>query len=113
VADAGRKGGVMTDLEFYETACKGDTIGHFVRATMAISNPDDAARFYRGCVANVQKQIDMGKRESKFTATEAAYSNIGWCFGEGMSDEKIAMWCSVCGASNPVFGKVMPTLPTP
>ena len=55
----------MTDLEFYETACGGNTIGHFVRATMAISNPDDAARFYRGCVANVQKQIDMGERESK------------------------------------------------
>ena len=75
------------------------TIGDFVRAVLAIDNEDDAAEFYAGHVAHIQRTIDKGEWNSSSTAEEGAKSNIGWCFGEGMSDERRAMWVKVCGAS--------------
>lgn len=98
----------MTDLEFYEQRCGGNTIGNFVRAVLSIDNTEDAARFYRGCVAHVQDQIDQGEWQSSASAVQAANSNIGWCFGEGMAGERIGMWRSVCDAAHPIFGVMMP-----
>lgn len=103
----------MTDLEFFCGAVKDDdgshTIGDYIRAVLAIDNEGDAGRFYRGELAFVQRQMDAGKWEGKGTATQAAHANIGWCFGEGMIPERIAMWGRVCDASHPVFGTVMPS----
>ena len=98
----------MTDLEFYQSKVQGKTIGDFIRAVMVIDNPDEARRFYQGTIANIQQQIDSGKWESKVNAVQAANSNIGWCFGEGMQDERVAMWRSVSDASHPVFGSSRP-----
>ena len=85
------------------------TIEDFVCAVLAIDNEDDAAKFYAGHVAHIQRTIDKGEWNSSSTAEEGAKSNIGWCFGEGMSDERRAMWVKVCGASHPVFGTKVPT----
>jgi hypothetical protein len=74
---------------------------------MAIDNEADALRFYDGCVAHLEAQPDR-----KDPADCVAKANIGWCFGEGMDSDRVAMWRKVCGASHPVFGpmttKVLP-----
>jgi hypothetical protein len=101
----------MTDLEFYLEKCGGDTIGDFIRAVLRIDNPEDARRFYQGCVAYTQAQIDSGKWEARHTPIEAANANIGWCFGEGMAPERITMWREVSGACHPVFGISLPSSP--
>lgn len=95
---------MMTDLEFYHSRVGGQTIGDFVRAVLTIDNEQDAARFFRGTVAYIQDQIDAGTWKSRSTAEEAARSNIGWCYGEGMASKRIEMWVKACGASHPIFG---------
>jgi hypothetical protein len=99
----------MTDLEFYNEKCGGKTIGHLIQAVLKIDNPEDALRFYRGEVARIQAEIDTGTWESKCTAEQGASWNIGWCYGEGMSSERIQMWVDATNASHPVFGTIMPT----
>ena len=85
------------------------TIGEFIHAVMAIDNEEDALEFYSGHVAYIQRQIDKGEWKSDATPMQAVQSNIGWCFGEGMSGERVSMWSKVCGASHPVFGTKAPT----
>lgn len=87
------------------------TIGDLVRAILAIDNDEDAARLYRGHVEDIQTQMDDGKWEGQGSAVDAAKSNIGWCYGEGMAPERIEMWRRVTGAVHPVFGAQIPTDP--
>jgi hypothetical protein len=84
-------------------------IGEFIRAVLAIDNEEDAAEFYAGHITYIQRQIDKGEWKSDATPMQAVQSNIGWCFGEGMPAERVAMWSKVCGASHPVFGTKLPT----
>lgn len=100
----------MTDLEFFYEKVGADetnryTIGQFIRAVLAIDNPADALRFYRGEIEHHAKDEELCK---KYSPPDAAKSNIGWCYGEGMITEHVQMWCDVCGASHPVFGKQIP-----
>lgn len=85
------------------------TIGDFVRTVLAIDNEQDAKSFYDWQVQWVQGQIDNGTWKSDTTAEQAAKMNIGWCYGEGMSPDRVQMWVKVCDASHPIFGITTPT----
>lgn len=82
----------MTDLEFYQGRCAGPTVGDLVHAVLGIDNPEDAKRFFLGYTEQVQKMIENGTWKGSPNASRAASRNIGFCFGEGMSRERIAMW---------------------
>ena len=100
---AGRKPGV-------EVREGGHTIGEFIRAVMKVDNEADARSFYSGYLEYVRNaKPDPGDPPCKLTPEQIVKSNIGWCFGEGMPDTKIAMWVKVCGASHPVFGACIPS----
>lgn len=104
--EANKRKEVMTDIEYYHSLVNGarHTIGDFIRGVFKVTNENDAASFYRGCVESTQAQIDAGTWQSQATAEQAAKANIGWCFGEGMNSKRIEMWNRVCGADHPVFG---------
>jgi hypothetical protein len=86
------------------------TIGDFVSAVMKIDNKTDAALFYRGYLEWLSKLPKKEKEGSEnLTDEQVAKSNIGWCFGEGMSSKKIEMWNKVTGAVHPIFGTMIPT----
>lgn len=100
----------MTDLEFFNGRVNDEngkhTIGDFMRAVLAIENDDDARRFYRGCVHfHATHGVD-----APYTPWSVTKANIGWCYGEGMSEERRTMWIRVCDASHPVFGQSMPSM---
>lgn len=90
------------DKEFFIKKVGSDkhTIGDFIRAVLDIDNKEDAERFIRGYMEWLKEQPDLDERGPEFVMR----SNIGWCFGEGMKPERIAMWNKVCGATHPVFG---------
>jgi hypothetical protein len=48
--------------------------------------------------------------DSKLPSKQVADANIGWCFGEGMSNEKMDMWKKCSTASHPIFGTTKPTI---
>lgn len=87
------------------------TIGDFTRAVMAIASDQDARLFYDGYLRYLDL-LPAEKRSQRYTPEEVAKGNIGWCFGEGMAPERIAMWVKACGAAHPVFGTFDPP-PTP
>ena len=80
------------------------TIGDFIGAVFAVETEDEARRFH----ASYLKYLEANPCEGH-TPAQVASSNIGWCFGEGMSDKQIGMWVSASGAVHPVFGRIMPT----
>lgn len=84
-------------IEFTERDVSHANMGDCIRAILAIDNVADASKFYEGYVESIKRCPD---RES--LPEYVAKSNIGWCFGEGMSAEHIAMWTEV-------IGNVMPT----
>jgi hypothetical protein len=83
------------------------SLGDLIGAIMAVDNDADARRFYDGYVVSIR---EVGK--TKELPADVARSNIGWCFGEGMEPDRIAMWRRVCDAVHPVFG-TYETPPTP
>lgn len=100
-----RKRSRKSGWDFKERDFHAHTIGDFISAVMAINNSFDAKRFYQGYVT-FMSCLPAEVRDSKHTPEEVAKSNIGWCFGEGMPQERIVMWRRVCGASHPVFGSM-------
>jgi hypothetical protein len=86
--------------EFKDRGPDKHTIGDLIRAVFAIETIDDARRFHAGYLA----WLYTIPSESRYTREDVALANIGWCFGEGMSDERIRMWREACGAAHPVFG---------
>jgi hypothetical protein len=87
----------------------GESSGQFIRRVLAVSNESDAKTLFDGEVSVIQGEIDAGRWAHPQDAITAARMNIGWCFGEGMSQERCAMWNRVCGASHPIFGSQKPT----
>ena len=87
------------------------TIGDLIQAVLEIDNEADMALFYQGAVEDTQDQMTQGKWQGQGTAQDTARSNIGWCYGEGMDPERIAMWRRVTQAEHPVFGANMPSSP--
>ena len=84
------------------------TIGDLVYAILAIDNEQDMSVFFADHVAEIKRQIQAGTWESDLDAIGGARANIGWCYGEGMKLERIAMWKRVTGASHPIFGDTLP-----
>lgn len=87
------------------------TIGDLISVIMDVDNDDDARRIFEGHRDDIQAQMDGGKWQGQGTAEDAAKSNIGWCYGEGMAADRREMWIRVTNAAHPVFGKTMPTDP--
>lgn len=86
----------------------GHTIGDLMGAIFAIDNPEDALCFYESYIAWMET-LPAEDRSEQYTTAQVARSNIGWCFGEGMDSDRIAMWNTVTGAAHPVFGTMTPT----
>ena len=83
----------------------GFTMGDTVNAILEVSSMEDAKDFFDGYVEDITCRRGKSQEEAEGTAR----SNIGFCFGEGMSKKRIAMWIQACGAAHPVFGTVMPS----
>lgn len=81
------------------------TIGDLIRAILVIDNPTDAKAFYVSYVEELNKRDDL-----KDPAEAIARANIGWCFGEGMARERIAMWVETTSSAHPVFGTMVEPL---
>jgi hypothetical protein len=77
------------------------TLRDLVRAVLAISEPADARRFFEGYVEHLAAR---GRWSSLDPVLKIARTNIGWCFGEGMTKERRWMWVVATGASHPIFG---------
>ena len=90
--------------DFKERTPERHNIGDFIGAVMAISTEEEATEFYRGYIDFLEVQPDR-----THPAEYVADANIGWCFGEGMSAEKQAMWSKCTTASHPIFGRTTPT----
>jgi hypothetical protein len=101
---------------FFETCIKAQrndiseltkfTMGDCVQAIMAIDSINSARSFYEGYV---EWLLDNAEFESQSDAERVAKSNIGFCYGEGMSPDRIAMWKEACSAEHLLFGATMPT----
>lgn len=79
------------------------TTGDLMDAIWSVDTEEDARRFFEGHVADIQRQVDEGVWDSRYTPEEGARANIGWMFGEGMPQERIAMWRRVTGAEHPAL----------
>jgi len=84
----------------------GKTIGEFVREVLAIDTPEKAKSFFEAHCAELAELFC----ETPKDATTAARCNIGWCFGEGMTKERRAMWREVCDAVHPFLGAMVEDL---
>jgi hypothetical protein len=92
-------------MQFKERSPGQHTISDFIGAVLDIAAEADARKFYNG-------YLEAARHDSGIegeAAEKLARSNIGWCFGEGMSPERIEMWSRVCGAAHPVFGTKTPS----
>lgn len=89
----------------------GHTIGDLVSAIMRIDNPTDARAFFESYV-EWMRALPADQKSEGMTEEQVAQANIGWCFGEGMPDDRRAMWRDVSNAAHPVFGSMV-TRPTP
>lgn len=80
------------------------TVGTLMAAIFSIHDAAHAHAFYEGYLEwQRAHHADAGPPE------DVCKSNIGWCFGEGMSAEDREMWSAVCDAAHPVFGTRVPT----
>lgn len=80
------------------------TVADFIIAVTRVTSEEDARAFYEGYVAWLKDRPDLSA-----PAEAVARADIGWCFGEGMCNDSIAMWVRACGASHPVFGQTVPS----
>lgn len=83
-----------------------NTMGEVISAVLKIDTPEAATEFYAEYVADLQQN----NGRSLEAAASIARSNIGWCFGEGMSEERKKMWKKVTGAKHPVLRRSSPSL---
>ncbi len=81
------------------------TIGEFINAVLRVETEAQAKEFYAGYLAYQSGYHPGDPKEDE----RVARSNIGWCFGEGMAPDRVAMWSRIVGASHPVFGSMIPS----
>lgn len=103
VIDADRERRQRDGWSFIEHDAEHHTVGDLVAAVMRIDRVADALRFYHGYLAWLTA-LPAESRSERYTPQQVARSNIGWCFGEGMDRDRIAMWHAVTGAAHPLFG---------
>lgn len=95
--------GVASSIELRE-----HNLGEFISAVFSVDNEKDAKEFYDGYVEYLKVELAKKPDPHGMTAEQIARGNVGWCFGEGMQQKKVAMWSKI-GASHPVFGVSVPT----
>ena len=97
---------------FYKSKIKsGTTMGAVVEAVLSIHTAKEARLFFDGYVKDIlnSKERSTERFSDRLGSPEAiARSNIGWCFGEAMSDKDRRMWIKTCDAAHPAFGRKMP-----
>jgi hypothetical protein len=76
------------------------TIATLIEAVLAIDCDEDARAFYRGYLAWLAAHLP---EDAENIPNKIACDNIGWCFGEGMSRERIAMWRRTTPAAHPTL----------
>jgi hypothetical protein len=81
------------------------TIGELVLTVLEIDNERDARAFAEAYGEWIARTYP------KESWQEVLRANIGWCFGEGMTQERVDMWVRVCGASHPIAGTKLDTTP--
>lgn len=81
------------------------TIGDFIYAVLAIEDEATAKTFYEGAVEYYKRFAT----DEHFDPGSVARQNIGYCFGAGMTQERIDMWVRVCQACSPYFGQRLPS----
>lgn len=80
------------------------TVGMLCDAVFAVETEDEAKKFYDEYIAYLKRQPGCDR------PIYIAKANIGWFFGEGMSQDKIDMWVRATGAFHPVFGAKAPSI---
>jgi hypothetical protein len=94
--------------DFKERTIAKHIIGDLIRAVLEIDNPDNALKFYNGYLEYLNDLPEEDK-SNDYTMEQIAKANIGWCFGEGMAQNRIQMWNEVTLATHPFFGTITPT----
>lgn len=85
-----------------------------INRVLSIDNATAAGAFFAEEVANARQEaaarpdlVEAARAFSDADPETIVRCNIGFCFGEGMSKERRAMWREVCGASHPWFGDMV------
>lgn len=89
------------------------TIGAFVRSVMEIHEDTEAQEFLRGYrewLRHVGEDENPGIPDGQAEFDLLIASNIGWCFGEGMSYEDRQRWIRLVDARHPYFGRSVPSV---
>lgn len=68
------------------------TPNEFIAAVQSVDNPEDAARFYRGLVEEIQGKMDAGEWQGPGPAEHYARLAIGIHFGREMPTSRVIMW---------------------
>lgn len=84
-----------------------DTYGDIARMVLAAETEEAAIAVV--AAYNSWLKEHAPKLKTPEQRLQLIQSNIGFCFGEGMSPERKLMWNKVCGASHPIFGLTSPT----
>lgn len=82
------------------------TIGQIYHDMLRIDNSEEAKLYFDNYVLWLDRYPALHPND---TSEKVAQSNLGWCFGEGMTEEQKWMWFRATGASHPVFGMHNPT----
>ena len=81
-----------------------DPLGQFISNVLAIHEEPQAKQFVEEYSNWLEERFPLQPHK------KVLQENIGWCFGEGMTQSQVDMWISVCGAYHPVFGQKIPSL---
>ena len=92
------------------TTASFESHGALVEAVLAINRDEDARAFYENYVVWLTEHLSQ---DSAHMPDKVACDNIGWCFGEGMAREQIAMWRRTTPAAHPVLPITEDHHPTP
>jgi len=82
------------------------TFGDILHAVHNIASASEARQFLEDYSAFLESK-GCGSKEK---CSSIARANIGWCFGEGLSQERIDFWNEAVGAEHPYFGTKKPTM---
>ena len=86
----------------YGTKIPEFTVGDLYDAVFSVDNDEDARQFFAGYVAWLAARDDLNDDPKKI-----ARSNIGWMFGEGMAQDRIAMWVRCTDSAHPILGTMV------
>lgn len=79
-----------------------ETYGDLVRLMFRVKDEEEAKEIYEFYIGNL---IERGVDNPQYLADQ----NIGFALGEGLPQEKIAIWRKAVNAVHPIFGTCIPT----